>query len=165
MWVEIVYHDWSKRGPSKLNHGFLGQNVKVCPMSSWGLAWLLGPSGQEATVLATEAVGVPLSFTNGVDVDQVTGRWSPVSLLVFRLLCRLSPEMAHQLQLTVLLAFSNFSVAYSKWQRVVNSQKQQDTVDRTLRALCWPWRLGHNVCSKQIPHRFQTFIYMLHYIL
>ncbi|GJN25441.1 hypothetical protein PR202_gb13268 [Eleusine coracana subsp. coracana] len=33
----------------------------------------VGPRGGEATVLATEAAGVPLSFTNGVDVDQVTG--------------------------------------------------------------------------------------------
>jgi sugar lactone lactonase YvrE len=33
----------------------------------------VGPDGGEATVLATEAAGVPLSFTNGVDVDQVTG--------------------------------------------------------------------------------------------
>ncbi|GJN10257.1 hypothetical protein PR202_ga28336 [Eleusine coracana subsp. coracana] len=33
----------------------------------------VGPTGGEATVLATEAAGVPLSFTNGVDVDQVTG--------------------------------------------------------------------------------------------
>ncbi|TVU08294.1 hypothetical protein EJB05_41694, partial [Eragrostis curvula] len=33
----------------------------------------VGPSGGEATVLATTADGVPLSFTNGVDVDQVTG--------------------------------------------------------------------------------------------
>jgi sugar lactone lactonase YvrE len=33
----------------------------------------VGPSGGEATVLATEAAGVPLSFTNGVDVDQLTG--------------------------------------------------------------------------------------------
>ncbi|CAO2205693.1 unnamed protein product [Urochloa humidicola] len=33
----------------------------------------VGPKGGEATVLATEAVGVPLRFTNGVDVDQVTG--------------------------------------------------------------------------------------------
>ncbi|KAK3120345.1 hypothetical protein QOZ80_9AG0686150 [Eleusine coracana subsp. coracana] len=33
----------------------------------------VGPSGGEATVLATKAAGVPLSFTNGVDVDQVTG--------------------------------------------------------------------------------------------
>ncbi|GJN38586.1 hypothetical protein PR202_gb27643 [Eleusine coracana subsp. coracana] len=33
----------------------------------------VGPNGGEATVLATEAAGVPLSFTNGVDVDQVTG--------------------------------------------------------------------------------------------
>ncbi|GJM98223.1 hypothetical protein PR202_ga15212 [Eleusine coracana subsp. coracana] len=32
----------------------------------------VGPDGGEATVLATEAAGVPLSFTNGVDVDQVT---------------------------------------------------------------------------------------------
>jgi hypothetical protein len=30
----------------------------------------VGPDGGEATVLATEAAGVPLSFTNGVDVDQ-----------------------------------------------------------------------------------------------
>ncbi|KAL6888347.1 hypothetical protein ACP4OV_009373 [Aristida adscensionis] len=33
----------------------------------------VGPGGGEATVLATEAGGVPLRFTNGVDVDQVTG--------------------------------------------------------------------------------------------
>lgn len=33
----------------------------------------LGPEGGEAAVLATEAARVPLSFTNGVDVDQVTG--------------------------------------------------------------------------------------------
>ncbi|GJN23938.1 hypothetical protein PR202_gb11634 [Eleusine coracana subsp. coracana] len=33
----------------------------------------VGPNGGEATVLATQAAGVPLSFTNGVDVDQVTG--------------------------------------------------------------------------------------------
>ncbi|CAO2164480.1 unnamed protein product [Urochloa humidicola] len=33
----------------------------------------VGPKGGEATVLATEAGGVPLRFTNGVDVDQVTG--------------------------------------------------------------------------------------------
>ena len=33
----------------------------------------VGPAGGEATVLATEADGVPLRFTNGVDVDQVTG--------------------------------------------------------------------------------------------
>ncbi|CAO2186871.1 unnamed protein product [Urochloa humidicola] len=33
----------------------------------------VGPKGGEATVLATEADGVPLRFTNGVDVDQVTG--------------------------------------------------------------------------------------------
>ncbi|GJN38644.1 hypothetical protein PR202_gb27705 [Eleusine coracana subsp. coracana] len=33
----------------------------------------VGPNGGEATVLASEAAGVPLSFTNGVDVDQVTG--------------------------------------------------------------------------------------------
>ncbi|KAL6657602.1 hypothetical protein ACP70R_005382 [Stipagrostis hirtigluma subsp. patula] len=33
----------------------------------------VGPGGGEATVLATEADGVPLRFTNGVDVDQVTG--------------------------------------------------------------------------------------------
>ncbi|KAL6635279.1 hypothetical protein ACP70R_027950 [Stipagrostis hirtigluma subsp. patula] len=33
----------------------------------------VGPGGGEATVLATEADGVPLRFTNGVDVDQFTG--------------------------------------------------------------------------------------------
>ncbi|TVU08259.1 hypothetical protein EJB05_41656, partial [Eragrostis curvula] len=33
----------------------------------------VGPNGGEATVLATMADGVPLSFTNGVDVNQVTG--------------------------------------------------------------------------------------------
>ncbi|KAL6629116.1 hypothetical protein ACP70R_028881 [Stipagrostis hirtigluma subsp. patula] len=33
----------------------------------------VAPGGGEATVLVTEAEGVPLSFTNGVDVDQVTG--------------------------------------------------------------------------------------------
>ncbi|KAG2613224.1 protein STRICTOSIDINE SYNTHASE-LIKE 10-like [Panicum virgatum] len=33
----------------------------------------VGPSGGEATVLATEAGGAPLRFTNGVDIDQVTG--------------------------------------------------------------------------------------------
>ncbi|EAZ04232.1 hypothetical protein OsI_26376 [Oryza sativa Indica Group] len=33
----------------------------------------VGPSGGEATVLATEADGVPFKFTNGVDVNQVTG--------------------------------------------------------------------------------------------
>nr|CAB3482082.1 unnamed protein product [Digitaria exilis] len=33
----------------------------------------VGPNGGEATVVATEAGGVPLRFTNGVDVDQVTG--------------------------------------------------------------------------------------------
>ncbi|CAL4996502.1 unnamed protein product [Urochloa decumbens] len=33
----------------------------------------VGPKGGEATVLATEAGGVPLRFTNGVDVDQITG--------------------------------------------------------------------------------------------
>ncbi|CAL5008628.1 unnamed protein product [Urochloa decumbens] len=33
----------------------------------------VGPKGGEATVLATEAGGVPLGFTNGVDVDQITG--------------------------------------------------------------------------------------------
>ncbi|KAL6633380.1 hypothetical protein ACP70R_026051 [Stipagrostis hirtigluma subsp. patula] len=33
----------------------------------------VGPGGGEATVLATQANGVPLRFTNGVDVDQVTG--------------------------------------------------------------------------------------------
>ncbi|CAL4936604.1 unnamed protein product [Urochloa decumbens] len=32
----------------------------------------VGPGGGEATVLVTEADGVPLRFTNGVDVDQVT---------------------------------------------------------------------------------------------
>ncbi|KAJ1259794.1 hypothetical protein BS78_10G183400 [Paspalum vaginatum] len=33
----------------------------------------VGPGGGEATVLATEAAGEPLRFTNGVDVDQATG--------------------------------------------------------------------------------------------
>ncbi|KAL6615606.1 hypothetical protein ACP70R_037876 [Stipagrostis hirtigluma subsp. patula] len=33
----------------------------------------VGPGGGRATVLATEANGIPLRFTNGVDVDQVTG--------------------------------------------------------------------------------------------
>ncbi|OEL18620.1 Protein STRICTOSIDINE SYNTHASE-LIKE 10 [Dichanthelium oligosanthes] len=33
----------------------------------------VGPGGGEATVLVTEAGGAPLRFTNGVDVDQVTG--------------------------------------------------------------------------------------------
>ncbi|KAF2923281.1 hypothetical protein DAI22_07g178500 [Oryza sativa Japonica Group] len=33
----------------------------------------VGPRGGEATVLATEADGVPFKFTNGVDVNQVTG--------------------------------------------------------------------------------------------
>ncbi|XP_052159502.1 protein STRICTOSIDINE SYNTHASE-LIKE 10-like [Oryza glaberrima] len=33
----------------------------------------VGPKGGEATVLATKADGVPLRFTNGVDIDQVTG--------------------------------------------------------------------------------------------
>jgi sugar lactone lactonase YvrE len=33
----------------------------------------VGPGGGEATVLATKADGVPLRFTNGVDVEQVTG--------------------------------------------------------------------------------------------
>jgi len=33
----------------------------------------VGPAGGETTVLATEADGVPLRFTNGVDVDLVTG--------------------------------------------------------------------------------------------
>ncbi|TVU08258.1 hypothetical protein EJB05_41655, partial [Eragrostis curvula] len=33
----------------------------------------VGKDGGEATVLATEADGVPFKFTNGVDVDQVTG--------------------------------------------------------------------------------------------
>ena len=33
----------------------------------------VGPGGGEATVLATEAGGEPLRFTNGVDVDQRTG--------------------------------------------------------------------------------------------
>ncbi|PUZ78035.1 hypothetical protein GQ55_1G421200 [Panicum hallii var. hallii] len=34
----------------------------------------VGPGGGEAKVLVTEADGVPLRFTNGVDVDQVTGK-------------------------------------------------------------------------------------------
>ena len=33
----------------------------------------VGPGGGKATVLANEVDGVPLRFTNGVDVDQVTG--------------------------------------------------------------------------------------------
>ncbi|XP_066373708.1 protein STRICTOSIDINE SYNTHASE-LIKE 10-like [Miscanthus floridulus] len=33
----------------------------------------VGPDGGEATVLATEAGGEPFRFTNGVDIDQVTG--------------------------------------------------------------------------------------------
>ncbi|CAN6203230.1 unnamed protein product [Urochloa humidicola] len=33
----------------------------------------VGPNGGEATVLATKAGGKPLRFTNGVDIDQVTG--------------------------------------------------------------------------------------------
>ncbi|KAF8776124.1 hypothetical protein HU200_003810 [Digitaria exilis] len=33
----------------------------------------VGPGGGEATVLASEADGVPFNFVNGVDVDQVTG--------------------------------------------------------------------------------------------
>ncbi|CAL5078769.1 unnamed protein product [Urochloa decumbens] len=33
----------------------------------------VGPNGGEATVLATKAGGMPLRFTNGVDIDQVTG--------------------------------------------------------------------------------------------
>ncbi|CAN6208221.1 unnamed protein product [Urochloa humidicola] len=33
----------------------------------------VGPDGGEATVLATEAGGAPLRFTNGVNIDQVTG--------------------------------------------------------------------------------------------
>ncbi|KAG2613235.1 protein STRICTOSIDINE SYNTHASE-LIKE 10-like [Panicum virgatum] len=33
----------------------------------------VGPNGGEATVLAKEAGGAPLRFTNGVDIDQVTG--------------------------------------------------------------------------------------------
>ena len=33
----------------------------------------VGSGGGKATVLANEADGVPLRFTNGVDVDQVTG--------------------------------------------------------------------------------------------
>ncbi|KAL6603752.1 hypothetical protein ACP70R_044113 [Stipagrostis hirtigluma subsp. patula] len=33
----------------------------------------VGPNGGEATVLVKEAGGAPLTFTNGVDVDQVTG--------------------------------------------------------------------------------------------
>ncbi|TVU05505.1 hypothetical protein EJB05_48671, partial [Eragrostis curvula] len=33
----------------------------------------VGRNGSEATVLVTEAAGMPLCFTNGVDVDQVTG--------------------------------------------------------------------------------------------
>ena len=33
----------------------------------------VGPDGGEATVLANKADGVPLRFTNGGDVDQVTG--------------------------------------------------------------------------------------------
>jgi sugar lactone lactonase YvrE len=32
-----------------------------------------GPNGGEATMLVTEAGGAPLRFTNGVDIDQVTG--------------------------------------------------------------------------------------------
>ncbi|KAK3155462.1 hypothetical protein QOZ80_2BG0203580 [Eleusine coracana subsp. coracana] len=38
-------------------------------------AWLMrvGPGGGQATVLVNKADGVPLRFTNGVDVDQVTG--------------------------------------------------------------------------------------------
>ncbi|KAM0902946.1 hypothetical protein ACQ4PT_018976 [Festuca glaucescens] len=33
----------------------------------------VGPGGGEATVLVNEVDGVPLCFTNGVDVDQITG--------------------------------------------------------------------------------------------
>nr|CAB3501771.1 unnamed protein product [Digitaria exilis] len=33
----------------------------------------VGPGGGKATVLATEADGVPFNFVNGIDVDQVTG--------------------------------------------------------------------------------------------
>jgi sugar lactone lactonase YvrE len=33
----------------------------------------VGPNGGETTVLATQAGGAPLRFTNGVDIDQVTG--------------------------------------------------------------------------------------------
>ncbi|KAI4976746.1 hypothetical protein ZWY2020_050353 [Hordeum vulgare] len=33
----------------------------------------VAPGGREATVLITEVDGVPLRFTNGVDIDQVTG--------------------------------------------------------------------------------------------
>ena len=33
----------------------------------------VAPGGGEATVLVTEVDGVPLRFTNGVDIDQVTG--------------------------------------------------------------------------------------------
>jgi sugar lactone lactonase YvrE len=34
----------------------------------------VGPGGGEATVLVNEVNGVPLRFTNGVDVDQITGQ-------------------------------------------------------------------------------------------
>ncbi|KAF8658536.1 hypothetical protein HU200_058993 [Digitaria exilis] len=39
----------------------------------------VGPNGGEATVLATEAAGEPFRFTNGVDVDQVTGEHQMVT--------------------------------------------------------------------------------------
>ncbi|XP_003561520.1 protein STRICTOSIDINE SYNTHASE-LIKE 10 [Brachypodium distachyon] len=38
-----------------------------------GLMWV-GPSGGEATVLVNQVDGAPLRFTNGVDVDQITGQ-------------------------------------------------------------------------------------------
>ncbi|KQK20734.1 hypothetical protein BRADI_1g56532v3, partial [Brachypodium distachyon] len=35
---------------------------------------LVGPNGGEATVLVNQVDGAPLHFTNGVDVDQITGQ-------------------------------------------------------------------------------------------
>ncbi|KAF8720356.1 hypothetical protein HU200_023855 [Digitaria exilis] len=39
----------------------------------------VGPNGGEATVLATKAGGLPLRFTNGVDIDQVTAQHEMVT--------------------------------------------------------------------------------------
>ncbi|TVU17219.1 hypothetical protein EJB05_33238 [Eragrostis curvula] len=58
----------SRLRPAELTESTCGR-----PLDAYKGLMRVGPGGGKATVLVNKADGVPLRFTNGVDVDQVTG--------------------------------------------------------------------------------------------
>uniref|UniRef100_A0A0E0LLV3 Strictosidine synthase conserved region domain-containing protein n=1 Tax=Oryza punctata TaxID=4537 RepID=A0A0E0LLV3_ORYPU len=71
----ILRWDGADKGWTTYSHapGFHNTSGNLYIADAYKGLMRVGPRGGEATVLATEADGVPFRFTDGVDVNQVTG--------------------------------------------------------------------------------------------